>query len=156
MFQYSSTAALFRGLVAAGLIAAAGVAVACEQQPPAAGQQAADGAAGAWVLSLNQKVSVAARCNAMVEAINRMVAAGSALRISILGYDKPEGSRSLSLAYVATVTEELRGLLQQKIKGGQLRIRTMLGAAPEGATVEPDAAGKIEIRVLGPGETSGS
>lgn len=146
--------ALLRRSVAVGLIAAAGIAGACEQQPSAAGD--ADGAAKSWVLSLNQKVSVAARCNAMVETINRMVAAGSALRISILGYDKPEGSRSLSLAYVATVTDELRTLLQQKIKGGQFRIRTMLGNAPEGASVEPDATGRIEIRVLAPGDTAGS
>lgn len=149
--RFFTLAALLRRTVAVGLIAAAGIAGACEQQP--AGD--ADGAAKSWVLSLNQKVSVAARCNAMVETINRMVAAGSALRISILGYDKPEGSRSLSLAYVANVTEELRALLQQKIKGGHLRIRTMLGSAPEGASVEPDATGKIEIRVLAPGETSG-
>lgn len=150
--RFSMIAAL-RRTVAVGLIAAAGLAVACEQQPAAAGE--ADGAAKSWVLSLNQKVSVAARCNAMVETLNRMVAAGSALRISILGYDKPEGSRSLSLAYVANVTEELRTLLQQKIKGGQLRIRTMLGSAPEGASVEPEATGKIEIRVLAPRDTTG-
>lgn len=151
--RFSMIAAL-RRTVAVGLIAAAGIAGACEQQPAAAGD--ADGAAKSWVLSLNQKVSVAARCNAMVESISRMVAAGSALRISILGYDKPEGSRSLSLAYVANVTEELRALLQQKIKGGQFRIRTMLGSAPEGASVEPDATGRIEIRVLAPGDTAGS
>lgn len=151
--RFSAIAApLFRRTVAAGLIAAAGIAGACEQQPPAAGESAG---AKSWVLSLNQKVSVAARCNAMAETIGRMVAAGSALRISILGYDRPEGSRSLSLAYVATVTDELRALLQQKIKGG-LRIRTMLGSAPEGASVDPDAAGKIEIRVLAPGDTAGS
>ena len=155
MPQFPMISPLFRRIVAVGLLAMAGVAGACEQQPPAAGD-AADGTAKAWVLSLNQKVSVATRCNAMVETINRMVAAGSALRISILGYDRPEGSRSLSLAYVATVTEELRSLLQQKIKGGQLRIRTMLGTAPEGAAVEPDATGKIEIRVLAPGEIAGS
>lgn len=150
--RFSLTAALLRRTVAVGLIAAAGIAVACEQQPPAAGESAA---AKSWVLSLNQKVSVAARCNAMVETIGRMVAAGSALRISILGYDRPEGSRSLSLAYVATVTDELRALLQQKVKGGQFRIRTMLGSAPEGATVAPDATGTIEIRVLAPGDTTG-
>ncbi len=147
--RFSMLAVSLRRLVAIGLIAAAGIAGACEQQP-------ADGAAKSWILSLNQKVSVATRCNAMVDTINRMVAAGSALRISILGYDKPEGSRSLSLAYVATVTEELRALLQQKVKGGQFRIRTMLGSAPEGTTVAPDATGAIEIRVLAPAETSGS
>lgn len=152
--RFSAIAApLFRRTVAVGLIAAAGIAGACEQQPPAAGESAG---AKSWVLSLNQKVSVAARCGAMADTIGRMVAAGSALRISILGYDRPEGSRSLSLAYVATVTDELRALLQQKIKGGQFRIRTMLGSAPEGASVAPDAAGKIEIRVLAPGDTAGS
>lgn len=150
--RFSMLAVSLRRLVAVGLVAAAGIAGACEQQPAAAGESAA---AKSWVLSLNQKVSVATRCNAMVEAISRMVAAGSALRISILGYDKPEGSRSLSLAYVATVTEEVRALLQQKVKGGQFRIRTMLGSAPEGAKVAPDATGAIEIRVLAPGETTG-
>lgn len=153
--RFPPVAALLRRVAAVGLIAAAGIAGACEQQPPAAGQPT-DGIARSWVLSLNQKVSVAARCNAMAETIGRMVAAGTALRISILGYDKPEGSRSLSLAYVATVTDELRALLKQKIKGGQFRIRTMLGSAPDGATVEPDATGKIEIRVVAPGQITGS
>jgi len=136
-----------RRLIAVGLLAAAGAAGACEPQP-------GEGSAKSWVLSLDHDIPVAVRCNAMVEAIGRMVAAGSALRISIFGYDRPEGSRSLSLAYVATVTDELRALLQQKVKGGH-RIRTTLGSAPEGVTVAPDATGAIEIRVFAPGETAG-
>lgn len=148
-----SAAALFRRAVAAGLLLAAGFAGACEAQAPAAAEPGA-GPVKSWVLSLNQKVSVAARCTGMVEAISRMVGAGAALRISILGYDKPEGSRSLSLAYVAAVTEELRSLLRQKGKG-QVRIRTVFGGASETTAIDPDAAGKIEIRVHAPADIAG-
>lgn len=145
-----SAAALARRGIAVGLLLAAGIAGACEAQAPVAG----DTAAKSWVLSLNHKVSVAARCNAMAEAIGRMVAAGSALRISILGYQKQEGSRSLSLAYLAAVTDELRSLLQQKGKG-QVRIRTVFATAAEGAPIDADSSGKIEIRVHSPADTAG-
>jgi hypothetical protein len=48
------------------------------------------------------------------------------------------------LAYVATVAEELRAVLQQKGRG-QVRIRTVFGEADE--RTDPEAAGKVEIRV---------
>lgn len=143
---------LLRRAAAIGLLVAAGAASACEAQAPSANE---NGTVSSWVLSLNRKVSVAARCNAMAEAVGRMITAGSALRISILGYDKPEGSRSLSLAYLSAVTEELRSLLQQKVKG-PVRIQTVLGSADDGAAVDPGAAGRIEIRVHTPEGTAGS
>lgn len=138
-------------LLAAGALTgmlATGNALACEAQPTRSASTTRP--VTAWVLSLNEKVSVAARCNGMVEAIGRMLTAGSALRISIFSYDKPEGSRSLSLAYVATVAEELRAALQQKGRG-QVRIRTVFGGpADEQAGSAPDATGRIEIRVHDP------
>lgn len=138
----TSLAALLVCSATVGLLAS-GNALACEPTRSAVTARPVT----AWVLSLNEKVSVAARCNGMVEAIGRMLTAGSALRISIFSYDNPEGSRSLSLAYVATVAEELRAALQQKGKG-QVRIRTVFGGpADEQAGSTPDAAGRIEIRV---------
>ena len=131
------------------MLLAVGNAGACEAQPPARSASAAARPVTSWVLSLNDKVSVAARCSGMVEAIGRMLTAGSALRISILGYDKSEGSRSLSLAYVATVAEELRSVLQQKGKG-QVRIRTVFGAEDVQVAGDPAAAARIEIRVHEP------
>lgn len=140
--------ALLAGSAMVGMTAS-GAALACEAQPTRSAS-AASRPVTAWVLSLNEKVSVAARCNGMVEAIGRMLKAGSALRISIFSYDNPEGSRSLSLAYVATVAEELRTALQQKGKG-QVRIRTIFGGpADEQAGSDPNAAGRIEIRVHDP------
>lgn len=142
----TTLAALLVGGALAGLLAT-GNALACEAQPTRA---KATRPVTAWVLSFNEKVSVAARCNGMVEAIGRMLTAGSALRISIFGYDNPGGSRSLSLAYVAMVAEELRAALQQKGRG-QVRIHTVFGGpADEQAGSDPNAAGRIEIRVHDP------
>lgn len=146
-------AALFRRSAAVGLLLVAGLAGACEADKTATN---GSGAPATWVLSLNQKVSVAARCSGMVETISRMLKAGTALRVSIFGYDKSEGSRSLSLAYVAAVTEELRSLLLQKGKG-QVRVQTVFGAASENAVaLDPDAFGRIEIQVQNPGAPLGS
>lgn len=156
MNKYLSLAARARRLTLTALLAgsasfmllAASNAGACEAQPPARSASAAARPVTSWVLSLNEKVSVAARCNGMVEAIGRMLTAGSALRISIFSYDKPEGSRSLSLAYVAAVADELRNVLQKNGKG-QVRIRTIFGADDPAAS-DPEGAGRIEIRVQDP------
>jgi hypothetical protein len=140
-----SCAAVLRCGIAAGLLAGAAAASACEAQAPAAGEARA---VKSWVVSLNPKVPVAARCGAMAEAVSRMVAAGSMLRISIFGYEKPEGSRSLSLAYLAAVTDELRSLLHRTSKG-QARIRTVFVTSADGDAADPEAAGRIEVRIDG-------
>lgn len=138
------------------LLLAANIADACEVQPRPRGSSPA---ATSWVLALNSQVSVAARCNGMIEAIGRMAKAGSALRISIFGYDRQPGSRSLSLAYVAAVTEELRSALLQKGRG-QVRIHTVFGAPDDDAgaqlATDAEATGRIEIRVHGSLASAGS
>lgn len=139
------------------LLLAANIADACEVQPRPRGSGGP--AATSWVLALNSQVSVVARCNGMIEAIGRMAKAGSALRISIFGYDRQPGSRSLSLAYVAAVTEELRSALLQKSRG-QVRIHTVFGAPDDDAgtqlATDADATGRIEIRVHGALASAGS
>lgn len=107
------------------------------------------GPATSWVVSLNSEVAIAVRCSAMVEAIARMATAGSALRISIFSYGQQAGSRSLSLAYVAAVTEEIRNALLQKGRG-QMRIQTVFGAADGDIKSDPEGPGTIEIRVQSP------
>lgn len=131
---------------AAALLLASATAGACEAK---ARPRDASGPATSWVVTLNSEVAIAVRCSAMVEAIGRMATAGSALRVSIFSYGQQAGSRSLSLAHVAAVTEEIRSALLQKGRG-QLRIQTVFGAADGDARSDPEGPGRIEIRVQSP------